>query len=220
MTTFSSLERSELLKKLGLSVLAEAAIEMGSVPLRNMATVGGNICKALPITELCPTLMVLGASLRVAGPSGERTVMLDEFFTGRKKTVLESDELLVDVVVPPLPPRSGAAFFKFGRVAEDISIVNAAAFVTLEDDGTCRETKIAVGGGMGPVVKRARKAETHLKGQKPESGLIHQTAQRASEEFSPRPTSIRGSAEYKLEVCRVLVKRALNEAINRASKED
>ena len=92
-----------------------------------------------------------------------------------KKNRLRSDELLIDVVVPRLPPRSGAAFFKVGRVAEDISIVNAAAFVTLENDGTCRGNKIAVGGGMGPVVKRARKAEVHLKGQKPESDLIHQT---------------------------------------------
>ena len=215
LCTFRSLETSEILKNEGYQLITEAAHEMGTVPIRNVATVGGNICNALPSTELCPVLSALDAKVKLVNPSEERVVPLEEFFVGPRKTVLKSDELLTEIIVPRLPYRTGTAFIKLGRTSEDISLVNAAVRVTLEADYVCREARIVIGGGVGPTLIRSKRSEALLEGKIIVETLIQKAAQAASEELDPRPTSIRGSPFYKIEITKVIVKRALALALAR-----
>jgi len=218
LTTFRALETSEMLKNEGYGILTDAARKMGSVPIRNVATVGGNICNALPSTELCPALTVLDASVMMVGPSGERVIPLSEFFVGVRKTILKSDELLTEIQIPKPSPRTGTAFLKIGRTAEDLSMVNVAVRVTLGTDGACKEARILIGGGVGHTVIRSKRAEELLEGKKVGDDLIEKAASIASNELRPRPTSIRGSPSYKIQVSKVLVARALKQALDRAEK--
>jgi aerobic carbon-monoxide dehydrogenase medium subunit len=218
LTTFRSIENSRLLRDQRLDVVIEASRKMGSVPIRNMATVGGNICKANTLTELCPVLMVLDARVRITGLSGERTLKLEEFFTGARKCALKNDELLTEVQIPSLPPSTGTAFLKVGRTTEDISIINVAVRVTLDSEERCAEVRIAVGGGAGPIFIRSKKAEESLTGKTIDAGLIREAARIVSEECNPSPKSIRGSPQYKIDLCKVLVERAFSLAIDRIGK--
>lgn len=214
-TTFREITESRLIKE-KYPVLLEAAQSMAGVQIRNMATIGGNICNALPSADTPPALVALDAKVKIAGKSGERVLPLEEFFIDVRKTALESDELLTEVSVPNPPARSGAAFIKLGRTADDLATLNVAARVTLESNGTCKEARVVVGGGVGPTLIRSKKAENLLKGKILDEALIEKAAQAASEELKPRPTSIRASPGYKIEVSKVLVKRALMKALNRA----
>ena len=220
LTTFRSIENSDLLRNQGLGVVVEAARKMGSVPIRNMATVGGNICKANTLTELVPVLIILDAGVRITGLNGERTLALEDFFTGIGKIALKNDEILTEVLIPPLPPSTGTAFLKIGRTKEDISILNVAVRVTLDSDEKCKETRIVVGGGAGPTFVRSKKAELSLIGKKIDIDLMREAARIVSEECNPSPRSIRGSPEYKIDLCKVLIERAIIRALNRGEKGD
>lgn len=217
LATFRSIETSEALENGGYELLTEAAHEMGSVPIRNVATVGGNICNALPSSEICPALVALDSKVKIVGSSGERVIPLEEFFIGARKTVLKSDELLTEIQVPKPPAHTGTAFQKIGRTAEDLSMVNAAVRVTLREDGVCKEARIVIGGGVAPTLVRSKRAEALLERKKIESALIEKAALAASKGCCPRPASIRGSPSYKIEVSKVLVRRALDKALERVN---
>lgn len=218
LTTFRNVETSEILKKEGYGILAEAACKMGSMPIRNVATVGGNICRALPSSELCPALAALDAKVKMVGFTGERTVPLEKLFVDVGKSVLKMGELLTEICLPTTPPHSGTAFLKIGRVAEDLSIVNAATRVTLDKEGGCKDVRIIVGGGIGPILIRAKRAEALFKAKKIGHSIIERAAQLASKDCCPRATSIRGSAFYKMQLSEVLVKRVLKHALQRAKE--
>jgi len=214
LTTIRELETSMLLKKGAYIVLAEAAHKMGSIQIRNMATIGGNICHALPSADTPPALVALDARVKIIGPTGERVVPLEEIFVNVGKTALTSGELLTEIQVRNPPAHSGTAFFKIGRTAMDLAIVNVAVRITLLNK-VCKETRIVIGGGVGPTLIRSKRAEALLNGKKMEEAIIEKAAQVASEELKPRPTSIRGSPFYKVEVSKVLVRRALKKALDR-----
>jgi len=214
-TTFRGIEKSQLIKE-KYPLLFEAARAMGTVQIRNMATIGGNICNALPSADIPPALVALDAKAKIVGQSGERFLPLEEFFVGIRKIILKSDELLTEVYAQSPPARSGTAFIKLGRTAEDLATLNVAVRVTLGNKGACKEVRIVVGGGVGPTLIRSRRAEALLEGKILNEALIEKAAQAASEELKPRPTSIRASPYYKIEVSKVLVKRALMKALDSA----
>lgn len=214
-TTLREIEESQLIKE-KYPILFEAVREMGTVQIRNMATIGGNICNALPSADIPPAFVALDAKAKMVGQSGERFLPLEEFFVGIRKTALGSDELLAEVRAQSPPARTGTAFLKIGRAAVDLAILNVAVRVTLENNGACKEARIVVGGGVGPTLIRSKRAETLLEGKILNEALIEKTARAASEELKPRPTSIRASPSYKIEVSRALVKRALMKALDRA----
>lgn len=216
LTTFRNLQTSSLIKDGAYGVLAEAAHEIGFVTTRNVATIGGNICNALPSADSPPALVALDAKIKIVGPAGERIIPLEEFFLGVKKTDLKTGDMLVEIQVPKQPARTGTAFLKIGRTRVDLAIVNTAVRVTLGADGVCEDVRIILGGGVGPTLIRARKAEVILRGLKLEDALIEEAAKTASEYLRPRKESIRASPEYKIEVSKVLVRRALKKAIERA----
>src|SRR5512146_2609943 len=131
MTTFQEILESDIVRR-DLACLAESAAEIGAVQTRNMATVGGNICSAVPSADSAPPLLVLDAQLKIAGCQGERVLPLDRFFSGPKKNVLQPGEFLVEIQVPVPPARTGTRFLKIGRrKAMTLAVVNAAARVSL-----------------------------------------------------------------------------------------
>ena len=211
LTTFRDIEQSVLIQQ-EYPVLYEAATAMGSVQVRNMATVGGNLCRAAPGADMAPPLLVLRAEVTILGPSAQRRIPLEEFFLGPGQTALRQDEVLTEVRVPPLPRRMGSSFLKIARTSQDLAKVNVAIAVNIMDD-VCEDVRIALG-AVGPTPIRAKKAEEVIRGRKPEERLIEEAAKVASEEIKPR-NSIRSTAEYRKMVSKVLVKRAMIKALER-----
>jgi carbon-monoxide dehydrogenase medium subunit len=198
--------------------LLEAARQVGGRHVQNMATVGGNICKASPGADLVPPLLCLDAALTVVGPNGERHTPLDGFLTGPDQTALEPGEILREINVPASAPRTGTSFFKvMRRHAVDSSIVAAAARISLaEDSKTCREARIAVG-AAGPTPFRARQAEAVLEGQEVTSEIVQEAARRAQDESQPID-DVRASADYRRLLVSTLVERVVRKAAERATQ--
>jgi carbon-monoxide dehydrogenase medium subunit len=213
LTTIRALETSVELQN-EYPIISQAAGQLGSVAIRNVATVGGNLCNALPSAETSQALVALSAQVKMIGPRGERILPLDGFFTGVGKTLLQPDELLLEILVPPLAPHTSGIYIKHSpRGPIDLAIVNITVLMTMEpDQKICRDAKIVLG-AVSPTPLRARKAENVLKGKKIDGALIDRAAQVASDEAHPRQGSIRGSFEYKKEMVRVLTGRAIKEII-------
>jgi carbon-monoxide dehydrogenase medium subunit len=213
LTTIRALEKSiELQRK--FPIIPQAASQLGSVAIRNVATVGGNLCNALPSAETSQALVALSAQVRIIGPNGERTVPLESFFTGVGKTLLQPDEVLLEIIVPELEPHTSGIYIKHSpRGPIDLAIVNITVLMTMEQDcEVCRDAKIVLG-AVSSTPLRARKAENVLKGKRIDGILIEKVAQVASDEAHPRHGSIRGSFEYKKEMVRILTGRAIKETM-------
>jgi carbon-monoxide dehydrogenase medium subunit len=196
--------------------LVEAARLVGGRQIQNMATVGGNICKASPGADLVPPLLCLDAMLTVVGPNGQRRTPLAGFLTGPDQTALQPGEILTGINLPPPGPKTGAAFLKvMRRQAVDCSIVAVAARVSLAEDGqSCREVRIAVG-AAGPNPFRARQAEAILTGQEIAPEVVRQAAALARDESRPID-DVRASADYRRMLVKTLVERAVLRATERA----
>ena len=195
-------------------VLAESAGLVGSVQVRNLASVGGNICNAAPSADMAPPLLALDAEAVIAASSGQRRVPLSDFFVGVRRTVLEPDELLVEIVLPTPGGRSGGNYLRLTPRRElDIAVVGVASQLTFAN-GVCSKARIALG-AVAPVPLRAPEAEAVLEGQEVTPELIERAAALAVE--AARPISDqRGSAEYRRHLVRVLTRRTLQTALERA----
>lgn len=204
LTTLEELKNSTLIREHYPS-LAEAARTMASVQIRNLATVGGNLCNAAPSADLAPILIALGAVARIAGPGGERCVPLDEFFLGPGRTVLAPGELLVGLDLPP--PEGSALYLKHSpREHMDIAVVGVGLALRLSE-GRCRFVRVVLG-AVAPVPLRVRQVEEALLGHSLTSGLIQQAARLAAEAAQPID-DVRGSAWYRRRMVAVLVRRGL-----------
>jgi len=196
--------------------LAESGALVGSVQIRNLATVGGNLCNAAPSADMAPPLMALEAEAIIAGPRGRRRVPMADFFTGVRRTVLAPDELLVELIVPAPGPRSGGQYLRHTPRRElDIAVVGVASQVTLSD-GVCRKARIALA-AVAPTPIRATAAERALEGQPLTAQQIARAAQLAVE--AARPISDqRGSADFRRHLVGVLTRRTLTTALERAGR--
>jgi carbon-monoxide dehydrogenase medium subunit len=196
--------------------VAYAARKTANVQVRNMGTVGGNLCNAAPSADNAPTLMALGAEAVLAGLAGERRVPLDQFFKGPGQTALEPGEILTAIRVPVPPAHSGASYQHVsarGRV--DISAVCVGALAVFAGE-TCREVRIVLG-AVGPTPLRALKAESLVRGKPWTLELVEKAGKKAAEASRPI-TDVRASAEYRKQMVGVLTRRALLEAQKRAGK--
>ena len=196
--------------------VAYAAGETANVQVRNLGTVGGNLCNAAPSADNAPTLMALGAEMVLAGSRGGRRVALDQFFKGPGQTVLTPGEILTAIQVPPPPPHSGAAYQQVsarGRV--DICAASVGAAVVFEGE-TCQEVRIFLG-AVGPTPLRAWLTEDLVRGKAWTPELIAQAGEKAAGEARPI-TDVRASADYRRQMVGVLTRRALLEAQKRAGK--
>jgi len=210
LTTIRSLEKSAELNQ-RYPVISQAASQLGSVAIRNMGTLGGNLCNAAPSAETAPALIGLSAEARIVGPDGERVVPLEDFFTGPGTTVLKTAELLVEIQVPVLPPRTKGVYLKHAiRGSIDLAIVGVAAVVTLERSNVCKDIKLVLG-AVAPTPMRARQAEEIIKGKKIDDALIDKCAQVASDESRPI-TDVRASYWYRKEIVKVFTRQAIKEA--------
>lgn len=207
LTTFSQIGISSALQTRPYRVLVETVQMAGHPAQRNMATVGGNICSAVPSADMPPPLIALDAKVKIVGVRGERTLPLEETFAGPKKTVLRSDELLTEFQLPKQPSNTSVCFKKLSRTHVDLALVNVATRLTLDTCKTCKEARI-VFGAVAPTPFRAEESEDLLVGKKLDEGLIEQVCISAC--GATRPISdIRASAEYRREMSRVLARRAL-----------
>jgi len=196
--------------------LTQAATAFAGVQIRNLATVGGNVCNASPAGDTLPALLAYGAECRLVGPAGERLVPLEFFLLGPGRTALQPAELLAELRLPPQPPDTGALYIKHSaRSAMDISAVGVAAVVSLAGkDGVCGEVKIALG-AVAPTVIRARSAEALLRGQRLDAERLQQAAQAAMENSSPID-DIRGTAQHRRAIVASLAKRTVSYAMQMA----
>ncbi|HUT72244.1 MAG TPA: xanthine dehydrogenase family protein subunit M [Desulfatiglandales bacterium] len=209
LVTIHAVEISPLVRE-RFPILSQAASTMASAQVRNLGTIVGNLCTALPSADMAPGLIVLGANLKLANSKGERTIAVEDFFTGPSESVLAHNELVVEVQVPNPLPHSGMVYIKHTvRAAMELAIVGVATIVTLQD-GACSDAKIALG-AVAPTPMRATKAESLLRGKPFSAGLVRKAAAAASEEARPI-SDIRGSTEYRKEMVRTLTARALNKA--------
>jgi CO/xanthine dehydrogenase FAD-binding subunit len=198
--------------------LVDSASLIGSVAVQGRATLGGNVCNAAPSGDSLPTLNVLGASCRIIGPRGERTVPIELFCTGPGTNVLEKGELLVSLRIPPPRPNSGAHYLRFiTRNEMDIAVVGVGASIELSEDlQKIVSARIALG-AVAPTPILVRVAGDFLGGKAPSEAVISQAASLAREAASPI-TDMRGSISYRRHLVGVLTKRALQGAIERARK--
>jgi carbon-monoxide dehydrogenase medium subunit len=215
LVTIRTLELHPLIQQ-HYSALSQAATTFAGVQIRNLATVGGNVCNASPAGDSLPALIAYGAECRLIGPDGERRLPLASFLVGPGRTALRPGEVLVELHLPPPPPHTGALYIKHSpRSAMDISTVGVASVVTLAGgDGVCREVRIALG-AVAPTVLRAGAAESMLRGQRLEAGLIQQAARAAAQEARPID-DIRGTARHRKAIVEALSGRTLRAAIQMA----
>ena len=218
MTTFAEILDSDVVRR-DLPCLAESAAEIGAVQTRNMATLGGNLCSAVPSADSAPPLLVYDARVKIAGSDGERLVPLEQFFVGPKKNVLRPGELLIEIQVAVPSPRTGARFLKLGRrKAMSLAVVNVAARLTLgQDHRRVENARIALG-AVAPTPRRAQRAESMLQGSNVSESLIDSAARAAADEIAPI-SDLRATATFRRETSRVLVKRALTQAWQMATGE-
>jgi len=185
--------------------LTQALQIMACPPIRNRATIAGNLCTASPAADTAPPLLVLNASVRLQGSGGERMVPLAEFFLGPAETVKRPDEILTAVIIPLEEGRSG--FLKLGRrKAFTLSIASAAAFAKTRG-GRIEEVRVALG-AVAPTPIRGRKVEETLKGKEANEANIAQAAEWIRSEVKPI-SDVRASAEYRRDMSYVLTRRVL-----------
>jgi len=198
----------------GYAAVAESAALLGSVQVRNLATVGGNICNAAPSADMAPPLVALEAQAVIAGPKGERRVPLSDFFTGVRKTVVGPDELLVEIFVPAPGPRSGGCYIRHTPRRElDIAVVGVASQVTIAN-GVCAKARISLA-AVAPTPVRATAAEAALEGKPLTPELIERAADLAGQAAKPISDQ-RGSADFRRHLVRILTRRTLTTALARA----
>ena len=220
MVTHRAIEKSEIIKK-DFSALADAVDYLGSIQIRNVATIGGNICTAAPSADTATPLLVLGTQVKIKSVKEERIVPIEEFFKGPGETVLKTGEMVKELLIPKLLPNTGSAYYKLQRrLALDLPILGVSVLLSLdknkvtcsdllctaspistilhqmeEDEIVCKDVRIALG-VAAPTPMRALKAEALLRGKKLSDELLEEVANTASREAQPRDT-LRGEAWYR-----------------------
>ncbi len=238
MVTHRAIEKSEVIRE-NFSALADAVDDLGSVQIRNVATIGGNICTAAPSADTATPLLVLGTRVKIKSAQGEKTVPIEEFFKGPGATVLQTGEMVKELSIPKPLPNTGSAYYKLQRrLALDLPILGVSVLLSLdknkvtcsdllctaspistilhkmeEDEIVCKDVRIALG-VAAPTPMRALKAEALLRGKKLSDELLEEAANTASREAQPRD-SLRGEAWYRKDMVRVLVKRMAMKSIER-----
>ncbi len=214
MTRHSQLERDPLIAKY-VPLLHETVPHIAHPQIRNRGTVGGSLAHADPAAELPVVAVALDARFRLQSSAGERWVAAGDFFTGLLSTALEQDEILVEISLPSLPPRTGWSFKEIARRHGDFAQVGVAALVTLDEAGACQRARLVyLSVGDVPMVGREAAATVERDGLGSEA--IEAAAAIASENEIEPTSDIHASADFKRHLARVLTIRALTEAAERA----
>jgi aerobic carbon-monoxide dehydrogenase medium subunit len=215
-----ALESSDLAKKV-VPLLSEVAGSIGDPQVRNLGTIGGSLAHSDPSGDWGAAMLALRGEVAVLGPSGERTISIDDFLVDTFTTALREDELITRVSVP-IPPEegSGAAYLKLERKAGDFATAGVAVQLTLEE-GKGGDHCVHAGIGLaalGPKNLRASNAEARIVGSRLTREAISEAASAAAAECAPTDDPLRGSAKYKREMAGLFTRRALELAATRARK--
>ena len=211
LCTQRQIENSELVGK-ELPLVADTFRKVATPRIRNMATSGGGLANGDPNQDPPPSLIALGASAVMTSKSGDRVVLLEEFFIDYYETDVQPGEILTSVMVPHAPAGSGSAYLKFlPRTADDYGTVNVAAVVSKEQDGTCKDVRIVLGAaGVTPI--RAKDAEDALRGKPLTDENIRAAAVLVKDAVDPLE-DFRGAADYKIDMAEVFARRAVEQAM-------
>lgn len=206
LTTHRMLERSALIQK-HYPAIFDAVQNIGSVQVRNVATIGGNVCNAVPSADGVIPLLTLGAHLTLVGPKGKRSLPLKSFFLGPGQTFMDHGEILTEFFIPPLLPRTSGAYIKHTRrEAMELPILGVGMGLSLADDlKTCLKVRIGLG-VAAPTPIRALQAEEYLTGKEVNTETLTEVGRLAAKETRMRD-SIRGQAWYRREMVGVLINR-------------
>lgn len=212
LLTHRRIEQSEQIRK-AFPLLSMASGQLGSVQVRNVATIGGNLCTASPSAETAPSLLVYEAQVCLLSRNGERWLPLEAFFLGPGETAMGQKEILKEILLPSPPPNSKGTYLKLGRrTSVDLAIVNVAVLLSLNPSTRiCERARIALG-AVAPTPIRAKRAEKVLEGHPLQESLIEKAADEAKRECHPI-TDIRGTAEYRREMVGVLVQKAIRQSL-------
>jgi aerobic carbon-monoxide dehydrogenase medium subunit len=216
LTTMRDIETSAILTR-KYPFLCQSAAEVGSIQIRNRATVGGNMSNATPSADVAPSLIALQATAKIASASDERILPLEEFFRGPGQTVMNPDEILIEITIPKTGPRLLGEYIKFSpREMMDLAYVGVAVAYNLsETKKQCNGVRIVLG-AVAPTPIRAKRAEDALEGQILSEELAQKVAAIAAEEARPI-SDVRSSADYRRAMVDAMTKRALlNAAIGPA----
>jgi len=207
--TFDELIESKILRE-ELPLLVDASKKIGSPQIRNMGTIGGNICTASAAADLIPCLFALDAQLILAGEKGERVIPIRDFIISNRKTSLRPGEILKEIMIKKTPSTSVFAFEKLGlREGMSISIVNTAVALNIGTK-SINDSSIIVG-CVGPTAIVCKLAQDELKNQKPNNDLFTKAGEIAVQEITPID-DIRGSTAFRKHLAKALVNRCLNKA--------
>lgn len=205
--TLTQIIESEMINDY-LPALVSACKTMAGPPVRNRATIGGNLATASPAADTAPPLLIYDAVVVVRGMEGQRLIPVNDFFVGPGKTGLSTGEIITEIVIPKPPTISGCSFIKFGkREAMAIAVVSVAVRLSLDSEGRIDQSRIALG-SVAPTPIRAINAENLLNGQMINDDLMQDAGLEAGQATLPI-TDIRASAEYRRSITEVLVRRAI-----------
>lgn len=215
MARHRDLERSPLLRD-AYPLLSDVPKVLGDPEVRNLGTIGGSLAHADPAGDWGTALLAYDAELVAAGPKGVRSIPVDSFFLDTFSTALEPHEVLTEIRVPRPAPHSGGAYKKLKRKTGDFAIVSAAAQISLDASGLIASARISLG-AVGPTPIRANSAVPSLLGKACGSAAFDEAGRRAADEANPT-SDIHGSEAYKRAMVRLLVRRALETAAERAGR--
>jgi carbon-monoxide dehydrogenase medium subunit len=212
LTIHDAIEHNLTIKE-KFAILNEAVSKIGDQQVRNLGTIGGSACHADPAADPPTALRVLDAQFVIQGKEGERVVPAQDFFVDIFATAVGHDEVLTEIRLPYLPPKSGSAYIKHSLREHDPAIVNVGTVLTMGDGNVCKDVRIGLGAG-GPTPLRATSAEQLLKGKTFDDRIIVEAAEKATEGAHP-PSDVHASSEYRLELIKVLTRRSLKLALSR-----
>ncbi len=218
LATHRVLEESSLVRT-QYPILYDAVKNIGSVQIRNVATIGGNLVNAVPSADGAIPLIALDAKVSIVGPKGERNMDLVRFFLGPGQCDLEHGEILTEITIPPLLPRTGSAYIKHGRrEAMELPMLGVGVLLSLKEDlQTCLKARVCLG-VAAPTPFRAQMAEEFLEGKIIDAEILAEAGKIAGKESRVRD-SIRGVAWYRREMVGVLVKRMGLKALERIEQQ-
>jgi len=214
LTSHADVEASDLLRG-RCPLLPETAAEIGDVQVRNRGTIGGSLAHADPAADYPAAILALEAEIIATSSAGKRTIRAKDFFVDLLTTQLRPGEILTEVRVPALGPRTGTAYAKLHQPASGFAVVGAAARVALGRGGKIDEVTLGIT-GLGAKAFRATAAEKALRGKKPNAKLVAAAVRNVAQGIEAL-SDIHASAEYRREMASVYLRRALERAIERAS---
>jgi carbon-monoxide dehydrogenase medium subunit len=210
LTRYDNVANSDIVKT-RYPLLAEAASHIGDPLVRNMGTIGGNVCHSDPANDLPAAMLALEATMVATGPSGVRSIRAEDFFVDTFQTDLKPGEILTEIRIPLFPPKTGGSYQKLEKRVGDFPIVGVATQVSLSNKDDF--TRVGIGlTAVGPKAIKSRKAEEFLRGRKANDSSIKEASEIAASETSPT-SDMRGPADYKKDMVRVLTIRGLERSV-------